>query len=116
MPERSKIKAFQKTRYVILFSTFSKRKDAEKVAEGLIAKRLAACCNLIPGLTSLFTWKGKKERCSETLLMIKTTSHRLQSACRFLQAHHPYEIPEIVAMPIIAGEVGYLKWIESSCR
>lgn len=86
------------------------------MAEGLVAKRLAACCNLIPNLTSIFTWQGKKERCSEILLMIKTTSHRVEEACQFLKTHHPYELPEIVAIPIIAGESGYLKWIERCCR
>jgi len=109
--KKSRIKRFGKNRYFVLLSTFPKRKDAERVAAGLIEKRLAACCNLIPGLTSFFRWKGKKERSREFLLLIKTEGDRLEEVRNFLRTHHPYELPELIGLPIAAGDSRFLSWI-----
>ena len=116
MAKKSRIRRFNKARYFVLLSTFPKRKDAERVAAGLIEKRLAACCNLLPGLTSFFRWEGKKERSKEFLLLIKTKAGRLEAVRTFLRLHHPYELPEIVGLPITVGESQYLSWVEKECR
>ena len=105
-----------KKRYLILLTTFSKRKDAENVAEGLIQKRLAGCCNLIPGITSFFRWEGKRERSREVLLLIKTESHHLKKVEIFFKTHHPYTLPELVGVPIVAGEASYLAWLGKQMR
>ena len=105
-----------KTRYLLILSTFPRRKEAEKIAELLIQKKLSACCNLLPNLTSFFKWQGKMERSKELLLLIKTESRLLKEVCSFLRANHPYEVPEIVALPIVGGDRSYLTWIHNSCR
>jgi len=99
------------SKYFVFFSTFPKKKDAERVAKGLIAKRLAACCNLLPDLTSFFRWEGKQERSKECLLIIKTESRCVKKAEAFLKAHHPYELPEFIGVPVAKGNADYLKWI-----
>lgn len=104
------------TDYLIIFSTFPKRKDAERVAERLLEKRLAACCNLIPGLTSFFRWKGKKERCQEVLLLIKTEKRLFGKLRAFLRTHHPYDLPECIGVAITKGDHSYLKWIGEETR
>ena len=116
MAKKSRIRRFNKARYFVILSTFPKRKDAERVAEGLIERRLAACCNLIPALTSFFRWKGKKERSREFLLLIKTEGDRLEGIRNFLRTHHPYELPELIGVPIAAGDSRYLSWITEESR
>lgn len=116
MPKKSRIKEKSRHRSFVLLSTFPKKKDAERVAEGLIEKRLAACCNLISGLTSFFIWEGKRERTQECLLLIKTDRRRLQQVQTFVRRHHPYEVPELIGLPITAGDAEYLAWVEKACR
>ncbi len=87
---------------------------AETVAEGLLEQKLAACVNIVPGLVSLYIWKGDLVRDSECLLLIKTRADVLatleEAVCRL----HPYELPEIVAVPITDGLTGYLNWIDET--
>ncbi len=116
MSKKSKIVQLSRNRYCVILSTFPTRKGAEKVAGGLIREKLAACCNVIPGLTSFFSWKGKNEKCRESLLLIKTEGRCVKEASRFLKTHHPYDLPECLVLPIIAGEASYLAWIGKSCR
>ena len=86
------------------------------MAEGLVRRRLAACCNVIPGLSSFFIWKGKTEASREVLLLVKTTGRRLPEALACLKRHHPYEVPELIVLSVEGGEAGYLTWILESCR
>ena len=116
MPKKSRIKQWGRHRYLVVLSTFPKKKDAERVAEGLIEKRLAACCNLIPGLSSFFIWEGKKERAKEFLLLIKIDRRSLQKVHTFLKRHHPYQVPELIGLPITAGDASYLSWLEKASR
>ena len=116
MPKKSRITRLGRYRYVILLSTFPKKKDAERVAEGLIDKKLAACCNLLPGLVSFYRWKGKRECSKEFLLFIKTESRSLEKVRNFFRLHHPYELPEFVGVPITAGDSSYLKWMGQAIR
>lgn len=104
------------TRTLLILSTFPRRKEAEKVAKLLIQKKLAACCTLLPGVTSFYKWQGKMERSKELLLFIKTESRCFKGVGACLRAHHPYEVPEIVALPITGGDRSYLTWIHDSCR
>ena len=102
--------------HLLVLSTFPRKKEAEKVAKLLIRKRLAACCNLLPNLTSFFMWQGKREHSKELLLLIKTESRLFKEVSSFLRTHHPYEVPEIIALPITGGDHSYLTWIHDSCR
>ncbi len=87
---------------------------AEDLAKRLVSSRLAACVNILPGLTSVYEWKGEVERDSELLLLAKTTEARYPALENALRQAHPYELPEIVCVPIVAGLSGYLEWIEVS--
>jgi periplasmic divalent cation tolerance protein len=100
----------------ITFVTCGSAEEAEKIAESLVRDGLAACVNLVPGVTSVYTWDGKLCRESEVLLVIKSTvaaRHRMADRVRAL---HSYSVPEIVTFPIASGNPAYLKWVEDSAR
>jgi periplasmic divalent cation tolerance protein len=87
---------------------------AKKIANELVQEKLAACVQVIPGIQSFFRWVGKVDHSEEILLIIKTTSDRYSQLEGRIIALHPYELPEIVTLPINGGLEGYLKWIETN--
>ena len=89
---------------------------AERIATALVEERLAACVNLVPGATSIYRWEGKLQRDAELLLVIKTAAERLAALTARVQALHPYEVPEIIALPITMGARPYLDWITESTK
>jgi len=82
----------------------------------LVEERLAACVNLVPGLTSIYRWQGGLRREPECLLLIKTTDTRFEALRSHLRALHPYEVPEIIALPISHGDPAYLQWLTENTR
>ena len=98
----------------VVFVTAPSRKVAERLAKGILSKKLAACVNVIPGLRSFYWWKGTVASDPEVLLLIKTTASRLESLRRWVRANHPYELPEFIALPVSYGDPAYVKWIETS--
>ncbi|OQX31093.1 MAG: divalent-cation tolerance protein CutA [Candidatus Sedimenticola endophacoides] len=88
------------------------RDQAEQIAERLIAEHLAACVSITAPVTSLYTWKGTVQREQEVLLLIKSGAGRYAALQQRLLALHPYELPEIIAVPVEQGLPGYLAWIE----
>lgn len=86
------------------------------LAQQLLQQRLAACINVLPGVHSLYRWQGRIEREREATLLIKTTHRRYPALERLLAAAHPYEVPEIIALPITAGLPAYLDWLDDECR
>ncbi len=84
---------------------------AESIAETLVTEKLAACVNIIPELTSIYRWDGKLRKDKELLLIIKTDQIVYDQLEKRLQALHPYELPEIVVVPIHDGQTDYLDWI-----
>lgn len=88
--------------------------SAERIATTLVEERLAACVNRLSGLLSIYRWEGQVERASETLLLIKTTEARFAALAERLRALHPYDLPEIIALPIAEGLPEYLHWV-STC-
>jgi periplasmic divalent cation tolerance protein len=101
---------------VLVLSTVATREDAERIAEALVGERLAACVNVLPGLRSVYRWKDVVERADELLLLIKTRAERVEDMGARLRALHPYEVPEIVVLPIAGGHGPYLDWIASNVR
>jgi len=97
--------------FIIVFVTATSKKEAEKISKALLKKRLAACVNIVPGITSLFHWNKKIERAKEFLLVIKTKSALFDKLAKTVKENHSYKIPEIVAMPLIKGSKEYLDWI-----
>ena len=97
---------------VVLLSTVATRDDAERIAQALVERRLAACVNVVPGVVSVYRWKGKVEKEGELLLVIKTRGERLEDLKGALLAGlHPYEVPEHVVLPVAGGHAPYLDWI-----
>lgn len=86
---------------------------AEKIAAALVEERLAACVQVLPGVRSYFRWEGKADNAAECLLLIKTTAARYPAAERRIRQLHPYELPEIIAVPISVGLPEYLRWVDS---
>jgi periplasmic divalent cation tolerance protein len=96
---------------VLVLSTVGKREDADRIAQALVGERLAACVNVVPGLVSVYRWKGKVEREDELLLLIKTRAEKVDELGARLRALHPYELPEMIVLPIAGGHAPYLDWI-----
>ena len=89
---------------------------AERVARALVAERLAACVNLVPGVRSIYRWEGEVQDDAELLLVIKTTAARVDVLAERVRAHHPYDLPEVLALPAAGGSAGYLDWVAAESR
>jgi periplasmic divalent cation tolerance protein len=99
--------------YVVL-CTCPKNEVATDLAHQIIASKLAACVNIVPGLTSIFCWQGKTETAIEVLLLIKTTAKAYPKLEALLAEAHPYDCPEVIGLPIELGIKGYLEWIKDN--
>lgn len=99
---------------VVALSTVGSAEDAERIARELVGRRLAACVNVVGGVVSVYRWKGAVERDEERLLVIKTRAERLEELRQALVELHPYEVPELVALPVEAGHAPYLAWLDES--
>lgn len=100
--------------YRVVFCTCPTIDVATLLANQIVEARLAACVNILPKITSIYTWKNKVETASEILLMIKTTADAYETLESYLVEKHPYECPEIIALPITHGLTGYLQWINKT--
>ena len=98
--------------FCLVLSTCPNQESAESIAMKLVENKLAACVNIVPGLTSVYEWQGKIETSQEHLLIVKTKSAAFQAVETAILDRHPYELPEIIAVSITQGLAGYLHWIE----
>ena len=101
---------------LICFSTCPDTATAERIAGTLVGERLAACVNVLPGLRSVYRWKGGVERTEEVLLLIKTQADRFQPLQDRLLELHPYELPELIVVETDSGLPAYLRWIADETR
>ena len=85
---------------------------ARKIANHLVDNTLAACVNILPSVESVYMWQGKREKAQEHLLLIKTTFEAYKPLEKAICEIHPYELPEVIAVPIQDGLTGYLEWID----
>ena len=99
----------------MVFCTTPDLKTAQVISEHLIDKNLAACCNILPAVESVYKWKGKVEKGQECMLLIKSTEENYQKIENAIIKVHPYEVPEVIATQIIAGSAPYLDWIKKVC-
>lgn len=100
----------------VVLTTLPSDSKARKIARLLLKEKFAACVNIVGPVHSLFWWQGKVDRAKEFLLLIKTRASRFERLQKFLEKHHPYSVPEIIALPIHKGNRAYLDWIRTSLR
>ena len=98
---------------VVVLSSCPDVDTARRLARGVIENGLAACVSIVPGVESIYRWKGQLESQEEHLLLIKTVLASLESLTAWLDENHPYELPEIIALPIAGGSERYLQWLRS---
>jgi periplasmic divalent cation tolerance protein len=99
--------------YIQVVTTTEKKEDAEQIAACLVEKRLAACVQITGPVTSHYRWKGKIEKAQEWQCWIKSEETLYKEIEKAIKSVHPYEVPEIIAMPILTGSRDYLEWLES---
>lgn len=97
--------------FQLVLCTCPNREVAEAVARGLVEEGLAACVNIVPGLQSIYRWKGNVESAEELLLLIKCAAAHFSAIEAFIKSRHPYELPEVIAVPLVAGSEAYFSWL-----
>jgi periplasmic divalent cation tolerance protein len=106
-----------KTGYLVVLTTCSSRREANRIARSLITKRLAACVNISSTpFRSIYRWKGKLDQAAEFLLLIKTSQSRLASLQAEIKRLHSYEVPEFLALPAAAVAPAYQAWLDDSLK
>jgi periplasmic divalent cation tolerance protein len=96
---------------LVVMTTVTRVEDAEYIAREMVERRLAACVNILPPVTSVYRWQGEVTREAEHLLLMKTAKDRFEALRARLVEIHPYETPEVVALPVAAGHLPYLQWL-----
>jgi periplasmic divalent cation tolerance protein len=104
------------TNSIVVVITVGNEQEAHKIAESLVNAKRAAFVNLVPRVDSLFRWKGKIDSAHESLLLVKTRASLLPEIIDLVKQAHSYEVPEIIALPIVDGSGEYLKWLDSACQ
>lgn len=102
------------TEYIVIYCNCPDEASAKHIAAKLIHAKLAAAVNLIPMVQSIYHWQGNIVQASEIQLLIKSKSDRFEQINQLIRSTHPYETPEIIATPIIAGDKQYLTWIDNT--
>lgn len=100
--------------HLVVFVSAGSKEEAEKIASGLLKEKLCACVNIVKGADSHFWWQGKLDKAKEALLIIKTKKSLFSRLIKKVKSLHSYEVPEIIALPVIAGHKPYLDWIDES--
>ncbi len=96
---------------VVVLATFPDAELAARVAHLLVAERRVACVNILPAVRSVYAWKGQVESAAEVLVIMKTRAGAVNDVVARVKALHPYELPEVIALPVVAGLPGYVQWI-----
>ena len=102
--------------HIVIFVTAAHKQEAEHIAKQLLKNKLAACVNIVPKINSFFWWQAKIDRAEEVLLIIKSKKAKLNKIIKLVKSLHSYQVPEIIALPIIGGYKPYLRWLDESLR
>ncbi|MDI6847609.1 MAG: divalent-cation tolerance protein CutA [Candidatus Bathyarchaeia archaeon] len=102
--------------YVAVIVTTANREEAEKIAHRLLDEKLIACANIIGPVSSLFWWAGKFEKAEEYILLMKSRIDLFEKLSETIRVLHSYEVPEIIALPIIEGSSEYIEWIDKCLK
>jgi periplasmic divalent cation tolerance protein len=97
---------------IVVFITAPKEDEAAKIAQALVGARLAGCVNMVRNIRSVYRWQDKIEDDTEVLMIAKTQKHLFESLVGKVKELHSYEVPEIIAVPIVEGSGDYLKWLK----
>jgi periplasmic divalent cation tolerance protein len=116
MTREDKRETMKRTDRIVVLITTGSEEEARKIAELLVNEKKAACINIVPGVDSLFRWEGKLDSARESLLLVKTKASLFPEIVELVKRTHSYKVPEIIALPIIAGSEDYLKWLDNACR
>ena len=100
--------------YVVIFCTCPDLGTAERIAKAIVEEKLAACVNILPSITSVYRWQDQIQQDEELLLVIKTRRDAYLALEGRLQQLHPYEVAEIIALPLVAGSSNYLAWLDTN--
>ena len=100
---------------LLALSTFPDAETARQISNELVTARFAACANILPGVESIYRWKEKIESGNETLVLFKLNEDRQSAFQEKLRSLHPYEVPEIIFVPISSGLPEYLRWVNENC-
>lgn len=100
--------------WIIVLITASDKNEAENIAKKLVKEKLVACVNIVEKIHSIYWWQGKIEESSETLLIAKSRVDKLNKIINLVKSIHSYDVPEVIAIPIISGYSKYLKWLNES--
>ncbi|MBZ0169843.1 dihydroorotate dehydrogenase [Candidatus Methylomirabilis lanthanidiphila] len=104
------------TTHIVVLITAGSKHEAEAIGKALVESRLAACVNILEHVWSLFRWQGVIERQEEVLMLVKSRSDLLPSIIQVVKEMHSYTVPEVIALPILAGSPDYLAWADESIR
>jgi periplasmic divalent cation tolerance protein len=103
------------SKVLLALSTFPDQETARDISNELVTKKLAACANILPGVESIYRWKEQIESGNETLVLFKLSEDRQSEFQEKLRSLHPYEVPEIIFVPISSGLPEYLRWVTENC-
>ncbi len=101
---------------LLLLVTAGSQEEAEGIAQALVAERLAACVNVVPGITSIYRWQGEVQRDQEWLLLVKSRRNVLDVVVQRVRELHSYDLPETIALPLVGGSAPYLAWLLGEVR
>ena len=102
--------------FFLVLTTTGSPAQASRLSRLIVRERAAACVNAVPGVHSRYWWGGKVARDAETLLLIKTGRSQLKRLAQLIRSHHPYDLPELIALPLSHGAPTYLAWLEQSLK
>jgi|SRR4029077_4165494 periplasmic divalent cation tolerance protein len=100
---------------LLALSTFPDAEIARRISNQLVSERFAACANILPSIESIYRWKGKIESGNETLVLFKVSEERQSAFQEKLRSLHPYDVPEIIFVPVVSGLPEYLQWVVGNC-
>lgn len=103
-------------KYVIVFITAGSMDEAKRIARALVDQRLAACCNIVNPIISIYRWSGKVNEDPEVFIIAKTRKSLFKALVRRVTELHSYDVPEVICLPLIEGSAPYLKWLGESTR
>jgi len=102
--------------YIVLFITTANTEEAQRISRVLLEQRKVACANIVPRVSSFFWWQDKIDSAQDSLLIIKTKASQLTELVRLVKELHSYDVPEIIAVPIVGGNQDYLEWIGNAVK